>query len=418
MIESLLKKYKNLIESILSLSTLNMLNMVLPLLTMPYILPIVGPSKYGVYSYVYTVIQYLLLISCYGFAFSATRQIARNREDSVNVSTIYSDVTYTKLVLALSGIVLGFALSPILFSNDELLLYIWGIGIVLGDVFNPSWLYQGMEKMRYITYVNVLSKLLFTVLIFFVVKTAEDYRYIILLNSLGFIVAGIVSTYIAYRQFGVKLSKPSIIGIRRQIKDGAAIFGSTLSIELYKNSNVLILKFFLGDYYVGIYSVAERLIKGIRGAATPISQALYPFFGRKFASKTISENIQSLYRASRYICILLLSFMAITILFAHPISALFGGEEFADTVPLMYIMSPVILLGGMNYVLGFVGMVNMGYQRNFFYYVMLSGIVSIVFLLTTVNRWGMYSAAIAMTLSEFILFVNCAIFIYQKYRNK
>lgn len=412
--KALICKYKGLIESVLSLSTLNMLNMLLPLLTMPYILPIVGPVKYGIYSYVYTVVQYLLLFSCYGFAFSATKQIARKRDDLVAVSKIYSDVTYTKLLLAFVGILLGFILSPFLFKSEELLIFIWGIGIVIGDVFNPSWLYQGMEKMRYITYVNVLSKLLFTVLIFFVVDTAEDYRYIILLNSFGFLLAGVVSTCIAYKQFGVRILRPSFIGIKQQLRDGAALFGSTISIELYKNSNVLILKFFLGDYYVGIYSVAEKLIKGIRGAATPISQALYPFFGRKFAKGTMSENIHSLYRTSYYIGALLLSFVVITVVFAHPISMLFGGEEYTDTVPLMYIMSPVILLGGLNYVLGFVGMVNLGYQRNFFYFVMLSGIISLVFLLTTVKIWGMYAAAVAMTLSELVLFINCVVFIYLK----
>lgn len=414
----LLSKYKNLLESVLSLSTLNMLNMVLPLVTMPYMLPIVGPEKYGIYIYVYTIIQYIMLVSCYGFPFSATKQIAQVREDIHKVSSIYSDVTFAKLFLAVVSIVFVFLLSPWLFStNDEVQIYLMGLGIVIGDVFNPSWLYQGMEKMRYITYVNVLSKMLFTVLIFIVVKESDDYRYIILLNSLGFLLAGIVSTIIAFKQFGMKLSVPTLNGIKSQLKEGSAIFGSTLSIELYKNSNVILLKFFMGEYYVGIYSVAERIIKGIRSAATPISHALFPHFGRKFVGQSLYANISSLGKASRYLGLMLFALMLVTVLCAHYISALFGGEAFEDTVPLMYILSPVIVLGGLNYVLGFVGLVNLGYQKRFFYYVMTSGVLSVTFLVIGVHWLGMYAAAIAMTLSELILFVNCVIFLWNKYND-
>lgn len=413
-----LAKYRNLIESVLSLSTLNVLNMVLPLVTMPYMLPIVGPEKYGVYIYVYTIIQYIMLVSCFGFSFSATRQIARIREDILQVSKIYSEVTFAKTFLAIVSILFVFLLSPWLFStDDELLIYVMGLGIVIGDIFNPSWLYQGMERMRYITYVNVVSKLLFTLLIFLVVKEAEDYRYIILLNSLGFLLAGAVSTIIAFKQFGMKLTLPRFAGIMTQLREGSSIFGSTLSIELYKNSNVIILKFFMGEYYVGIYSVAERIIKGIRSAATPVSQALFPHFGRKFAQHSLSENISSLNRASCYLGLMLLGFMLITLLCAHYISALFGGEAFEDTVPLMYLLSPVIVLGGLNYVLGFVGLVNLGYQRRFFYFVMSSGIISVLFLIICVRWMGMYAAAIAMTLSELVLFVNCVIFLWSKYKS-
>lgn len=414
----LLSKYKNLLESVLSLSTLNMLNMVLPLVTMPYMLPIVGPEKYGIYIYVYTIIQYIMLVSCYGFPFSATKQIAQVREDIHKVSSIYSDVTFAKLFLAVVSIVFVFLLSPWLFStNDEVQIYLMGLGIVIGDVFNPSWLYQGMEKMRYITYVNVLSKMLFTVLIFIVVKESDDYRYIILLNSLGFLLAGIVSTIIAFKQFGMKLSVPTLNGIKSQLKEGSAIFGSTLSIELYKNSNVILLKFFMGEYYVGIYSVAERIIKGIRSAATPISHALFPHFGRKFVGQSLYTNVNLLGKASRYLGLMLFALMLVTVLCAHYICALFGGEAFEDTVPLMYILSPVIVLGGLNYVLGFVGLVNLGYQKRFFYYVMTSGILSVTFLVMCVHWWGMYAAAIAMTLSELILFVNCVIFLWNKYND-
>ena len=96
-----LKRYRQVIENFFSLSILNALNVLLPLVTLPYILHVVGKANYGAYSYVYTVLQYVIMFSTYGFNFSATKQISQCRDDKEAVSRIYNAVIACKGVIAI-----------------------------------------------------------------------------------------------------------------------------------------------------------------------------------------------------------------------------------------------------------------------------------------------------------------------------
>lgn len=408
---------KSIIESFLSLSILNGLNLLLPLITLPYMLRIIGPSKYGIYSFVYVLIQYILLLSTYGFNFSATKQIAQFRDDKDQINKIYNSVIYTRLLLAVLGICIFYLLSFIFFSSsEEILLFSLGIGMVLGDVFIPVWLFQGMEKMRYLTIVNAISKIVFTVLIFFVILSPEDYIYIILLNSLGYIVAGIFSTVIVFFQFKLYLSFPCWKEMKFQLSDGFHVFCSTLSMNLYRNSNIFILGLFASDASVGIYSAAEKVIKALQGVISPVAEALFPHLGYRFKSKKIKENILYLIKLAKPFS-LLLFLMAISVfIFAPFISNILLGSSFDNAIPLIRLMTLVIIFGGLNYVLGIVGLINLNLQRNFFRSVVISGTLSVLLMFLLVHWLNIYAGAISMIMSEIVLFAGCTTTLYSVYR--
>ena len=117
---------KPLLESIMSLSVLNGLNVILPLATLPYLLRIIGSDKFGVYSFVYVIIQYLLLITNYGFNYSATKSVALNRNDIEYLSKLFSNVLIVRFILFVLSLILILIFSPILFNeNDKLLMFIF-----------------------------------------------------------------------------------------------------------------------------------------------------------------------------------------------------------------------------------------------------------------------------------------------------
>ncbi len=161
------KENRQLIENFFSLSILNGLNFVLPLLTLPYLIRVIGVEKYGAVSFTLVIIQYINMFSTYGFSFSATKQISIHRDDSRKVSEIFSSVIIIRSIIAL---ICFFILSGLIFLipklYNERLLYLYSLGIVAGDIFIPIWLFQGMEKMKYVSIVNIVSRTVFTILIF------------------------------------------------------------------------------------------------------------------------------------------------------------------------------------------------------------------------------------------------------------
>ena len=403
-----IKEHKSLLESFLSLSVLNGINILLPLITLPYLVRTIGLSKYGAYSMVYTVIQYVLLISAYGFSYTATKQVAQNRDNIKFIGVIFHSTILARLLISIPALTFGLILSYFIYPWDYVLMYIWGLGIVIGDVLNPVWLFQGYEKMRYMTYVNVVCKLFFTILIFLFVSTEDDYIYITLWNSLGFIVAGILSYYISIKIFKIPFVKISREDIIFQIKDGWSVFLSTVFMNLYRNSNIFILGFFVSDYGVGVYSAAEKVVKAVQSVTAPVSNALFPYLSSSFKGRTPKDCSRQILSINKKIGAF---FLIVTVLFflsAGIINQVFFKSTDPKITELMRWMSPVIIIGSMNYVLGIAGLVNLNYNNYFLKAVTKSGVASLLILIATVSYIDIYSGAISMLVAEGILFVYCA----------
>ena len=414
-----LKRYRQVIENFFSLSILNALNVLLPLVTLPYILHVVGKANYGAYSYVYTVLQYVIMFSTYGFNFSATKQISQCRDDKEAVSRIYNAVIACKGVIAILLSVLLFLSSRIVFKDEAgQLMFLYGLGMVVGDIFTPVWLFQGMEKMKYMTLVNASSKVLFTVLIFIVVRERDDFGLLILLNSFGYLLAGLLSLILVYRQFHIRFCRTTIKELLFQIKEGGAVFGSTFGMNLYRNANVIILKQFVSDDLVGIYSAAEKVIKGFQSLISPAAQALFPHLSLRFKGKTVKDNVKLLRKISIPFTAVVVAVTVGVYLFAPMISNILCGKEFVACVPLIRIMTLVILFGEINYLLGIVGLINMDGQRYFFRSVLITGIFSVVFMLLMTPCHGVYAAAWAMSMSEILLFMLCLLSLYRINKRK
>lgn len=266
-----------LVQNFLALSTLQIINMVLPFVTLPYLARVLGVSNYGVVMMVYSVMQLLFVFNDYGFNLSATREISKYRKDKKRVNTIFSSIMVVKcLFIILSLVLLAVLLNTVTVMKAHKLAYLLGFGMVLGQSFTPLWLFQGMERMKYVTLVNLISKGVFTVLIFVFITRAEHYVYVPLLYSTGFVIAGVASLFLVFKEFGIEFIRPRLKEVVAQIRNSAQYFFSRVSISAYTTGNNFIVGIVLGEYAAGIFGVAEKLYQAMVVVYSPLSDAIYP----------------------------------------------------------------------------------------------------------------------------------------------
>jgi len=192
------------------------------------------------------------------------------------------------MIIKCGLLVLSFLLlTTLVFSFEKFrqdwLVYYLTFGMVVGQTIFPVWFFQGMERMKYITFLNILAKALFTIAIFIFVKEESDYWMVPLLNSLGFMVAGILALWIVFKDFKINFIISNMSAIMYQLIQGWHIFISTVAISLYTSSRVFLVGIFFNNEITGKYAIAEKLINIVQTfPLAPILQVIYPWFSSMY----------------------------------------------------------------------------------------------------------------------------------------
>ncbi len=303
---------------------------VFPLITLPYLARVVGVDGIGKIAFASSIIIWIQTFADWGFNFTATRDVARNRDDISKVSQIFSNVLWSRCILTLIGFIVLLILIYIVPSfreNSKVILVTFLM--IPGHICYPDWFFQAIEKMKYTTMLNLLSKLLFTVAVFVFVKDSDDYILQPLFISFGFVLSGIFAIVIIYK-WGVKLCRPSYREIVDTIKGSVDVFLNNLMPNLYNSFSSILLGVYGGSISTGLYSAGSKFVDISQQFIGIMSRAFFPFLSRKLEKHSFYRKIN---------LTLAMIMAAVLFVLAPFIINLFYGQEFAKSVTLLRILS-------------------------------------------------------------------------------
>lgn len=398
-----------------SLYVIQLANYVLPLITVPYLVRVLGPAGYGTVAFGQSFISYFALFVDYGFNLSATRKISIVRHDQATVSCIAVNVWAAKAFLSvLAFVLLLFLVGLISRLREATLLLLILYGTVVGNVFFPTWLFQGMERMAFISMANLVARCLVVVGTFALIRAPQDYLLYAGLTSAGSVAAGLIGVGLALRTFKLRLVYPSWRGVKQALAEGWVLFLSQASVSLYTAGNAFILGLLTSPAIVGYYSAAERIVKAVVGLLGPISQAAYPRLSR-MAGESRDHVVQwgrrMLFLVGSIGIVLTLSLFV----GAPVIVAIVLGSGFAGSVAAMRILALLPLLIGVSNVLGIQVMLPCGMDRQFTGILFAAGAINIGLAIIFAPLLQQAGMALAVLLSEG--FVTITMFIYLAMQN-
>jgi len=396
-------KFKNhsvLLTKIFSLGTIQLVNYILPLLTVPYLVRILKPEYFGLIAFSTATITYFVMLTDYGFNLSATRQISIHRKNLKKINEIFnSTILIQAALLFISFIILNtLILTFEIFSKNWELYYI-SFGMVVGHFLFPVWLFQGLEKMKYITIINVITKITLTLLVFIVVKKQEDYLLVPILTSSSFIVSGIFSLIIAKYYFKISFFLPKKEMVLSQLKKGWFFFSSNLSVSLFTTSTTFILGVFTTNQSVGLFAAADKIITAIKGLNSPISQSIYPIVSKKIVENK-REGISFILKSGKIIIFFNLIFSILLFILSEPICDYILGDDYQESIHLLRIMSFLPLIIVTSNICAVQGLYNLGKAYLVSRYLIIIGISHLVLIFLLIPPFGVYGAATSVVITE------------------
>jgi PST family polysaccharide transporter len=387
-----------LVQNALSLYGVQIATYVVPLVTIPYLARVLGVAGWGLVAIAQGFGSYIGILGEYGFSLSATREIARHRDDRSKLANIFAGVLGAKMVLVAASFPLAILAGrwvPVFREHPSLL---WaGMFWALAQGFSVMWYFQGLERMRLVAALDISAKALATVGVFLVVRRPEDGWRVLVLQGCGFLLSSAIGLSLAYREVPFRL--PSWASVWESLRMGWSMFLFRSSVSLYTAGNAFILGLFVSPEFVGYYAGAEKISRAFLGILNPISQTLYPRL-----SHLVSHAQSRAARLARIsIAIMGAAGTAIGILvflLAPIIVRMVLGIHFGPSVPVLRLLALLVPLVAIGNVLGIQWMLPLGMDRVFNKIILAAGFINLILALILAPVYTEIGMAWAVLVAE------------------
>ena len=275
---------KPIFSNFISLSALQWVNYILPLVTFPYLVRVLGVEIFGILALVTAITSYLNIVVDYGFNVTAVNDIAKcTSKDKIEKG--YSSILTVKIILvSLCFVVMLCVVFLFDFFLDNLNLYLLSFGMVIGRSITTDWFFLGMNSAKYSAYINIFAKLIFTVLILWLVNNKDDYYLVPLFTSLGYIASGLLSLIIVKAKFNIGFTFQKKHIVKDYLKQNWHMFVTNIYTNIYATVGLIFLGIMTNNVIVGYYSIAEKIAHAAANLLIPFVQAIYPHMSKRACS--------------------------------------------------------------------------------------------------------------------------------------
>lgn len=398
-------------KNLTNLSIVEFINIAVPFIILPYLLRVIGKEYYGLVIFAQAVISYFLILQNFGINTYAVKEVSLIKNNKRKLNSLVSNVFVFKITLFFFSFLLLFLLVSVFpyFNEIKLLLFLT-MWICFFDVIFPKWYFQGLERMKYITYVFVVSKLGSLFLIIFFVKEPNDYILIPIIYGVSSIIAGLGSLVILFKIDRVNFLFPKISDLKTLMQRSNTFFISEAAVAVFANSNKVIIGSFLGMNELAYYDLADKIVSVFKHVPLNIVRnSIYP---RVVITKNMNIVKNTTLIMGAYSIIVIVFIM----IFASSIVNIIGGIEMSNSSNVLKLFSISIFTTHISNYYITIGLWSFGYEKVFKNLMIYS---TLVFLALFVLIWQLKMINIySMTILPIIVDVYLIFHTYYIYKQK
>ncbi|MFC6179777.1 oligosaccharide flippase family protein [Lactiplantibacillus daowaiensis] len=385
-----------LIRNYLYNASYQVLILITPLITVPYVARVLGPNGVGIYSYTNSIITYFVLIGTLGITVYGNQQVAFHRDDIFERSKTFWEIEILQAVNV--AIVFLFFGGFMVLDHRYRLFMIFQAFQLLAGAFDVSWFFMGIEDFKKTVFRNTLVKLATLASIFIFVKSRSDLGLYILILALSQLLGNF--TLWPYLKNNVVFVKPRKLNVWKHYVPALMLFVPQAANLVYQQVNKTMLGNLDSVSSVAYFDYADKLIKTVLAVVTATGIVMLPHMANLYVKGKLEEIRHYLYKSFEFV-----SFIAIPLMFgisgiATALAPWYFGRDFTVSGLLLIIESPVIILIGWSNVIGQQYMMPTKQIPAYTKSVILGAIVNIVFNIPLIMWLGAVGAPIATVAAE------------------
>lgn len=371
--------------------------LIIPFITTPYVARVLGADGVGTYSYTYSIAYYFMTFALLGINSYGNRLVAKVREDKDKLSKEFFSL-YTLQIVTSAIMIILYYIYIIIFEQEYLQIAIIQSIYVWSAVFDINWFFQGLEKFRLIVVRNSFIKLISLIAIFMFVRTNGDLWKYVLILALGTLCSQLI--LYSFLRKNVKYTKIKFIDVKKHIKPVLVLFIPVVAITFYK----VMAKIMLGNLStiteVGYYENAEKVINVPISIITAIGTVMLPSISN-LISKGEEEKVEEyLYKMTKFMYFLVIPMALGIILISDNFVNLYLGSEFSKSSIVLKILSISMIFSSTANVLRTQYLIPKEKDKGYVISVIMGAIVNFIFNMIFINYWHAMGAAIATLLAE------------------
>ncbi len=383
-----------------------MTGILFPVITFPYAARVLMPEGIGAINFLNSIIGYIVLLTSLGIPMYAVKEVAKYRDDKAKRDQITVEIIILSFILCLLGYIAVWILAEYVpqVHQQASLFYILSLTIVFTSI-GVSWFYQGIEDFKFITIRAIIIRTLSAVSLFIFVKDSSDliiYGIIIVGSTVG---NNIINFIHLRKHIDRKIIKLKSLNIRRHIKPAFEVFILNLIISLYIQLNSVMLGFISGDKQVGYFTAGTKITHIGLTIISSLGTVLLPRCSHLLKIGDYGGFSTIINKSLNLTLALSLPMMAGLMILAGPVTMIFCGEEYIDSIPILYLNAPVIVFISLTNVMG----IQILYPKDKVNIVILSvtagAISNLVMNFILIPPYGAYGAAISTLIAEFMVLI-------------
>lgn len=376
--------------------------LVLPLVTTPYLSRVLGAEGIGIYSYTYAIVTYFILFGSLGVAMYGQREIAYAQENVEERKRVFIEIVLFRFVtIFVSSIIYYF-----FFIRGEAYQIYYQILLLelIAAAFDISWFFQGMEEFKRTVTRNVLVRVCSVSAVFLFVKNKEDLALFTLIYSIGDLL-GNLSLWLYLPKY-IKGVKVKNINTFRHIWPIILLFIPQIANQIYKILDTTMIGNLVQDKAeTGYYEQGQKVIRLLLTVVTSLGVVMVPRMASTFASGD-KKQIQSYLKMSfRFVFFLAFPIMFGIISISEAFVPVFFGAGYDKVVVLINIISPILLLMGVANVLGTQYLLPTKHQKEYTISVAIGVVFNFIANYILITKYASIGASIATVLSELLVVI-------------